>query len=222
MRAAIVLLLAVVAGFAGGIASGGPAERVTLAAERAKESKRGVPGPRGVSGRRGPAGPQGPTGPTGAEGRTGAAGEAGPPGERGAEGAKGERGPAGEDGFPSVATSGLVLKGSYLAHGQAVAEGEFVEELVPFPVPLPIPPENVDYVDFGETSATCTGSVTEPTAPPGWLCAYEQGYSNVTTPQLIDVTSGSLGTSRFGFWMRAQSTGSGYGLFYGTWAVAVK
>jgi Collagen triple helix repeat (20 copies) len=157
---------------------------------------------------------RGHNGKTGKTGSTGKTGTTGPTGATGATGAKGETGPAG----PLVTTlpSGRTLRGSYAI--TASASGTTARVGVPFEFTLSAKP-TVHRIAAGEAATTeCPGSVTDPEAQPGNLCVYEKTLSNAKEVEIFDPTTGTAGSSQFGWYARLNATAA-EGLSYGTWAV---
>jgi hypothetical protein len=121
----------------------------------------------------------------------GAAGATGPQGPRGAEGpqgqpgTQGERGPKGVDGaaiFDGPIPSGKTVTGVF-GQQAPLATGKKMVFWVSLPVAAPaaITGGNVNFdpntTDATDKDATCTGSSSLPTAPPGKVCLYANGSS---------------------------------------------
>lgn len=217
-----VTLGALVAGFLGGglavgLHDGAPAgaPHADVAARAFVHARPGPRGPQGTPGRPGIAGPAGATGPGGPPGDPGAPGERGARGDRGPEGPIGPAGPAG---FPDVLPSGKTLRGLFHAHVSSPAPGEAIDTFVTFPIPLPAAPANFEYVDPAVPSANCTGSHSDPTAPPGWLCIYETVHNIVAAPLVTNAAEGVVDPGRFGFALQSFSTGVGDAYYVGSWA----
>jgi hypothetical protein len=173
---------------------------------KATASAKAKKGPKGPKGATGPAGPQGPAGPAGAKGDSGSNGAPGPAGvsptgtefsgsksghctEGGVE-FKGDNTTYacnGEEGSPwsvgGTLPSGRTETGTWNIAG---SEGGYYTADISFPIPLKedgigqgfafnlAQTENEEFGDSG-----CTGTVDDPTAPPGTLCVYT-GFSLIT------------------------------------------
>jgi len=118
------------------------------------------------------AGPQGPAGKDGKDGKDGGAAAVGPKGDTGPAGPKGDTGPAGP--FPSVLPSGITVRGGWEAGaptaGTAYGSISFGFTFASTPTFHYVPgPASVP--------AGCTGgSNNNPTAQPGNLCLYSNGF----------------------------------------------
>jgi hypothetical protein len=66
-------------------------------------------------------------------------------------------------------------------------------------------------------SANCTGTLDEPTAPPGKVCIYVAGGDNATDVNGYSVRPGA-GTSRFGFKLAWTAPDSGDTFIDAVWA----
>lgn len=138
-------------------------------------------------------------------------------GLRGTQGTKGETGPAGP--FPGVLPSGVTLRGSYAANENATAAGQAARDGVPFEFTLASKP-TVHFIPSGTTPpAQCPGSVAAPEAQAGHLCVYEKTHVNTSEVEIRDPTTGTSGSSQFGWYVRLESAAGGDALSYGTWAV---
>jgi hypothetical protein len=147
---------------------------------------------------------RGKTGATGATGQTGQAGPQGP------QGPKGDAGPQGEPGisaFAGTIPSGTTVRG-YYERQDYVPDGKKVRIGVSLPAPAPVDLD-ADHVNFGASSGyadadpACTGSNSNPTAPPGKVCIYSFGVSGIGQPE---GTSGRM-SNRFGFVIQYSSNG---------------
>ena len=113
-------------------------------------------------------GNRGPKGTAGAPGKVGAPATGGVPGKEGAKGERGEPGP-----LLSVLPSGKTERGAYGFAGTRASGGS---KFIPgtetsYPIPLSFKP-TINVV--ATPTATCPGSVENPTATAGNLCVYEQ------------------------------------------------
>jgi hypothetical protein len=134
---------------------------------------------------KGARGSAGPAGATGAQGAVGAQGSAGPqgvpgvPGAKGEQGVKGETGPEGKAVFPSTLPSKKTETGVW-GLNEVAKETSFASINIPisFNIPLaaPLDATHVMYVgaeEEGVEGEGCGGgSISHPTAEPGFLCIY--------------------------------------------------
>ena len=114
----------------------------------------------------------GPQGPAGTNGKDGGAAAVGPKGDTGPAGPKGDAGPAGP--FPSVLPSGITVRGSWAA-GAATAGKAYGS--ISFGFTFASAP-TFHYVGGpASVPAGCAGgSSSNPTAQPGNLCLYSNGF----------------------------------------------
>jgi len=163
------------------------------------EGKTGATGA-GTTGPEGPAGKTGATGPEGPAGKTGATGPEGPKGAEGTKGATGPEGPKGATGAgttgpegPKGATGPTGAIASTLEKGKSetgvwtvnidVTTGgqqDRAAGVVSYAVPLGATEKpTAIYKNEAESkepkAGTCEGSLEEPKAAPGFLCAYSGG-----------------------------------------------
>ena len=126
----------------------------------------------GVTGPAGAAGPAGRDGATGPGGPAGSAGEAGPPGPSGP--------------FPGVLPRGVTLRGNW-AGGSSAAGTAY--ESISFGFAFASPP-TFNYVHGVSVPAGCAGGTNlNPTAEPGNLCLYSNGFPTNTNG--AEVTGGT-------------------------------
>ncbi len=150
-----------------------------------KAGAAGAPGAAGAQGAQGPAGPAGSAGSGGSKGETGPAGakgEKGATGAAGAAGAKGATGATGATGFTERLPAGKTETGLWATAQYGLPEDSTVQIPISFPIPLKEGGDeahawvlNKEQTANGEGpghEAGCTGTVEEPTAPPGFLCIY--------------------------------------------------
>jgi hypothetical protein len=157
-------------------------------------------------------------------GTDGTSGPAAPAGATGATGATGQQGPPG----PLVDTlpSGATLRGAFASGATKIAPATgFSWDAISFPFPLASAP-TPNIISVGGSSTTeCPGSLADPTAAPGNLCAYLGVRQNVINgrPRLCDLEGNNCGTpdgaDRNG--AVVEVVGDADGVFYvsGTWAV---
>lgn len=180
---AIVALVAALTGAA--FAAGGLTKQQEKQVTKIAKKYAGKPGKRGPAGKTGAAGPQGPAGASGAKG------DAGAKGDKGEKGDTGERGPEGLEGSPW--TAGGVLPSEETETG---AWSFFTAEPITFtslsfPIPLSSAP-TVKIVPKGGTTEGCNGSVSEPTADPGFACVYTEFGLTPTQPAAVGVWGANL------------------------------
>ena len=156
---------------------------------RGKAGAAGAPGAAGAQGAQGPAGPAGAAGAGGAKGETGPAGakgEKGTSGAAGAPGAKGATGASGATGFTERLPKGKTETGTWGDTLSGIPLKETPEEVwvpISFPIPLATGSEEAFFLNEEATASAagtggCTGSVENPTAPPGKLCVYTAAENN--------------------------------------------
>jgi hypothetical protein len=124
------------------------------------------------------------TGPQGPAGKDGAAGAAGPKGDTGAAGAPGP--------FPSVLPAGITLRGNWAGGSSA---GGTALESISFGFAFASAP-SFHYVR-GPVSvpAGCTGGTSSnPTAQPGNLCLYSNGFPLNTAGPVVTGAANAWGT----------------------------
>ncbi len=196
MIIAVIALIAALGGTA--IASGGlsGAEKKLIKKESKKFSKKFAK-----------AGPKGEAGAPGAKGADGAPG---------AKGEKGDPGKDGEDGSPW--TVGGVLPPEKtetgLIGGRGTSAG-FIPISFPIPLPAALDGSHVKIINVGDPVPTeCAGgTVADPKAAPGYLCAYNSSFSEVfeteTEAKLITVFNPlveSSGAGRTGALISTQAS----------------
>jgi hypothetical protein len=156
---------------------------------RGKAGVVGAPGVAGAQGAQGPAGPAGPAGSAGAKGETGPAGpkgEKGATGGAGVAGAKGATGATGVSGFTETLPKGKTETGTWGDTLSGIPRTGTPEEVwvpISFPIPLAAGSEEAFFLNEEATASAagtggCTGSVENPTAPPGKLCVYTAAENN--------------------------------------------
>lgn len=128
---------------------------------------------------------------------------------------KGKRGAAGVPGAPGhdatdTIPAGETITGSVYYQIDASANGQSLNQSIAFPARAPAAVVSVGWapdaspVTIGE-DATCTGEYANPTAPPGRVCGYRIGSTNLTSVQL---TALAPGADR-GFVVRGTAAGAG-------------
>jgi hypothetical protein len=144
-------------------------------------------GAKGTKGARGPIGPSGPTGQTGATGATGANGPTGPMGPKGLQG---DPGPL----LTSVPFNASI-KGVYGIQQTVPANSTSVGAFISFPLALRQQPTAVVFSPTGSAVTHCPGTVTAPSADPGYLCVYRAASSGVGQTFIDDPTTATRGAS---------------------------
>jgi hypothetical protein len=163
---------------------------------------------------RGPQGPAGPRGPAGPQGATGPAG------------------PAGASALSSV-PSGQTIRGAIGSdfHAFDASASDFGVDAT-FPIPAPVGVSDSDvfvnvagWQDAGgqtaptttDTSAGCTGTPSNPTAPAGQVCIYVSGADHAFNLAGDSVLFGT-GASRYGFKLKWDASAAGDTFVDATWA----
>jgi hypothetical protein len=164
-----------------------------------KDFRGSVRGPRGLRGLTGPAGPQGAQGAQGAQGTQGIQGPPGP--------------------FPGVLPGGITIKGNFALTGVATAINQRFES----PISLVFTFASAPTARYREAGAAaqpgCPGTVSNPTADPGFLCVYELQKSNVDTGCIYSGSGGTCNSSNVqGAVVYATALAGGAVYAEGTWA----
>src|SRR5262245_24434502 len=114
--------------------------------------------------------------------------------------------------------SGVTVRGNFAAH-EGGTGSHVIDEAINFPIPAPqaLTPTTVNFAPGSNVGTDddqdCTGSLDNPTAPPGKVCLYEGGGANASTAQ------GYIGAginARLGFLIIVN--GSGEVILTGSWA----
>jgi hypothetical protein len=117
---------------------------------------------------------------------------------------------------------GKTMKGVFLIGETSGGGLTYGVDSFSFPRPLASAP-TPHYIPAGAPAPpACPGSNDNPKAAPGHLCVYENLSGNLASFSILNPTTNSAGTSRWGFMV--QTTSSGAGLFFsnGTWAVTAR
>lgn len=192
----------------------------------------GPAGPQGAHGATGEVGARGATGARGADGVSGSTGPTGAPGPQGVTGPQGRQGERGVSAF-NVLPSGTTVFGVVGGDFQASA-GDAFSVLESLPAPAPQALRNISVIvknnsvvnndcsgrtclssEEFQYSVLCSGSVENPTAPPGQLCIYPSVA--VRAKEIKAVATPNDG-SNFGFLVRWEALSSGLTEFRGVWA----
>lgn len=124
---------------------------------------------------------------------------------------------------PGTLKSGQTLRGAYATGiANAGAPGEQIRTAVSFLFQFPsaISASAVHFVAQGAAPpAGCPGSSAAPEAASGNLCVYEYVGGNYSSMTIRNPTNGSLGASKFGFYLLVVGAAVGQVYSYGTWAV---
>jgi hypothetical protein len=147
---------------------------------------RGARGPQGPQGLQGPPGPQGPQGP---------------------------QGPPGTSLFDSVIPSGTTVHGAWGIGEQQVGTGGSGSLYQQVSLPIPAPQRlTFDIVNFAagtpgaeDGDASCTGSVGNPTAPPGKVCLYITDFNSTTGEGGYQISNND-DAQRYGFTVAMRGT----------------
>jgi Collagen triple helix repeat (20 copies) len=210
----------------------------------------GAPGPTGPAGAAGSKGEKGETGTKGDKGEPGGKGDNGEAGEsvtvtkiNTGEAECEERGGAlvelenatsgvpvcnganGTTGYSGVLPSGKTETGVWSVGAfTKQQEEEFTHVYLPVSFPFPLTPGeyNGEFMEVGQTSANCAGSVESPTAAAGWMCVYlleetgTAGFLRFESPDEVgeEILDQSGAILAFG-----QVKAGAARLYRGTWAV---
>jgi hypothetical protein len=137
---------------------------------------------------------EGALGPKGDTGSSGPQGVAGPIGATGPQGVTGPTGPQGVTAWETI-PSGVTVTGAFVNDSAAAGAGQDYWFTVSYPAMLPSDPVAVNFAADGsaktsDDDASCTGTLAEPTAPPGQVCVYFN--------QSAGVSDGSLNAAALG------------------------
>jgi hypothetical protein len=156
-------------------------------------------------------GAKGPKGQRGKTGAKGAIGPAGPAGPAGAAGAKGDTAP-----YPTILATGQTERGTFAMEDENTGGSGHAYDSITFSPPLaPSVTLTATYVASGTTQPGCTGTPSEPTASPGFLCVYGRTASG--TVALFSGSAASAGQAdRWGAVASIITNTSAFA--YGTWA----
>jgi hypothetical protein len=180
-------------------------------------------------------GPAGAAGPAGAKGDNGSNGSNGDTGPQGKEGPQGKQGIQGKEGSPWTASGTLPPGETETGYWDMteMSDGGGAATAISFPIPLAeggeegsgfgFKLEETENEEFGTSG--CSGSASEPTAPPGVLCVYT-AVETVEGIQTLEPRSFQEGLLFFGSYGKTgaylvgpQPTPGTYLDVWGTWAV---
>jgi hypothetical protein len=135
-------------------------------------------------------------------------------GPRGLQGIQGIQGPTGT--YPTVLPSGETQTGAFAIRFPASAASQSADAEVSFPLPLSSAPT----VGYGGVNTTdCSGTVTAPTAAPGYFCVYFGQHVNAATYDTADPSGNSGVIGSIGGSVTIASSAAGDTIVRGTWAV---
>jgi hypothetical protein len=157
---------------------------------------------------RGPRGLRGPAGPTGATGAPGAPGAAGAPGA------------PGRSALTPLA-SGETIRGTIGVRENGLAAGNELAATASFPIPATVALDDAHVTVDGEDEASgeCTGTATNPTAAPGYVCMYPWFRTNLQDGDtgFIWGTDAAAG-EKWGFQVSVNALAAGPAVFFANWA----
>ena len=172
-----------------------------LKADLAKSTIAALHGARGA---RGPAGPPGPAGPTGATGATGATGPTGP---------------AGRSALTPLQT-GETERGT-IGDQQTLTGAFEVGTNAQLPIPAPVGLDDAHVNVAGgqdDVPGTCTGTASNPTAAPGYVCIYPYSIFNTDLASSAGYIWGAGDGTKWGFQLSFVAAGSGLTYEFANWA----
>jgi hypothetical protein len=190
----------------------------------------GAPGPQGLKGDQGAPGAQGPAGAKGDKGETGPVGPQGIQGVTGATGPEGPRGLSGFSEIPQGVTTYGVVGGEFYSAAAGVDWGVTTSIYGVPPTTLSnelVVVHNNSIVDNEcnsksclsaeelTYSARCTGSITNPSAPPGWLCIYPTARVNANNIRAYILPNDA---GQYGFLLHWSAPTAGQTSVRGVWA----
>jgi hypothetical protein len=180
-----------------------------------KAGAAGKNGANGANGVNGATGPQGPAGATGAQGAQGPAGTAG---------AAGENGAPGKEGSPWTA-GGTLPSGQSETGTWAFKEDGIVAISFPIRLEGSLAAAKTHFVTVAQAEkhevTACPGTVAEPTAEAGNLCAYEGFMDNATAAFFFAGQTSSQGAAAAGAILTFNVSATP-GIGMGTWAVTAE
>ena len=149
------------------------------------------------------------------------AGPRGPQGLQGIQGAKGDPGAPGV--IPETLPSGRTARGGFSEDKYAPGAGAGIAATISFPLALAAAP-GVNVILPGDAATSqCPGSLDNPQAAAGQLCAYVESTLNLATPTCITALSANEcgQANRFGATVQSSSSSAAPIAIRlrGTWAV---
>jgi hypothetical protein len=222
----VIATLALVFAMSGGAYAAGKyliisTKQISPKVLKSLQGKAGAKGATGAAGATGPAGPAGSAG-AGTPGAQGAPGAPGAPGKEGPAGKEGKQGPPGTTGFTKTLPKGATETGAWTL--QSRAEGVSATS-ISFSIPLSgeLGSANVFFLEPGESTTACPGSVEDPEAAEGDLCVYASHLAELH-PWVAGaisslVSEGIEGASPSGAMLLLETASSGVQTAFGAWAV---
>jgi hypothetical protein len=145
-------------------------------------------------------------------------GNTGPQGAQGPQGSQGLKGNPGTSVFASSVPSGQTIAGAwggrYIAPQLAFNNTYLISTSFPVKAPAGLSDADVNTAPntaAGDPDPTCTGSVSNPTAPRGKVCIYISRANNATVAGFRLINPGVSGTApgdAYGFIVRILDTGT--------------
>jgi hypothetical protein len=136
----------------------------------------------------------------------------------GAKGDKGDKGDPGTSVFTSAIPSGTTIAGAwggrYIAPQLAFNNSYLISTSFPVKAPVALSDTDVNAAPdaaAGDPDPTCTGSASNPTAPPGKVCIYISRANNASVTGFRLTNPGVSGTApgdAYGFVVRILDTGT--------------
>lgn len=151
------------------------------------------------------------------KGPRGLPGSPGKQGTDGIQGVQGIQGPAGP--LTTTLPSGQTLRGWFNFDTVATEAKQIQGADISFDFSLPSAPAVQIVPVGGAKTAQCAGSLSAPSAAPGYLCLYELSMFNVDSIAPCNTAAHCPGADPFGVEIFAQSGGVGRFYVDGTWAV---
>ena len=118
--------------------------------------------------------------------------------------------------IPATLPSGKTVVGVYDVEGTAHSVHEISTRGYLLCLVYWAPGQQVEYIQVGGTSPTCTGTSAEPTAPAGFTCIYEIGRNNVSNAGVNFTTNSGVAI------VAASELATGNYAAWGTWAATGK
>jgi hypothetical protein len=126
--------------------------------------------------------------------------------------------------YGTTIPSGRTVAGAWGIVDDSAAAGEFHFTYESFPLAAPVGLADAD-VNFKagtpgalDGDAACTGTSAAPTAPAGKVCLYPSGLPNALITSLAGFQYDTAADSKFGFGVRAITSGAGTVVARGSWA----
>jgi hypothetical protein len=126
--------------------------------------------------------------------------------------------------YGTTIPSGKTVTGAWGIVDATAAAGElhFTYESFPLAAPVGLGDADVNFKAGTPTAldgdATCLGTSAAPTAPAGKVCLYQGGLSNSNVTSLAGFQYDTATDSKYGFGVRAITSGAGTVVARGSWA----